>query len=968
MLPLSSFSFSRRRTRSRVATRLFCTPLSSTGSPRRGSGGWSGLLPGLMLLLIAGVCIIGAASPAAAQTVAGRVVDDTGEALIGVNVTIQDTFIGTTTDSDGAFALRADFDEGPQTVVFTFVGFETETRTLEAPRQDLRVALTPTVYRSDEVIVAASRAEQRILETPVTVDRISTAQLETAPVTELLASLESLQGVDVSRSSLLFSSLSTRGFNSAKSERLIQLVDYVDYVSPTLSIYPGNIAGPPKIDVASIDIIHGANSALYGANAFNGVVLMNTKNAFSHPGLQLNLRGGNREFVDVSGRFARAFSNRVAVKVVGRYLRADEFIAANQAAHPQSVVPDNNPAGDARGFDAVNRYGEVNLSQNADLAPVLSSFGVDVSQNQIFTPGFREEDLAPDDFQAGMWQINPTLSALLTEDLKATYAFRYAQGNGIYQSSNRYAFDDFAFNLHSLELLGQNWTVRGYRTDDSPGDTFDMNLLGSFMNQQPYRTGGAPSPVEQALLDQGAIAPGATPYAGAYAAVYGAAYAQARQQGASETDAFAAAREAAATVYPSIGEDRFTDVRSATLDLPASGASPTFDSDSQLYHVEGQYDWSFSVADVSVGANYRRFRLTSNGTLFSDGENASPLQPDGTRDVRDEIINEEAGGYLRVQRGFFDDRWNLSAVGRVDAFKNFDTRFSPRVTSVVTLGENREHNLRASVSQAYRSPAQLDQYIYLDIGPILLQGNVDDGFFGLNPFAAKPLEQQLADGDQFRVAPLELEKMTSVEVGYKGVLFERVLADLSYYHSWYTDFIGTRRFVGKEDGTQITAADFSPDAAAPARLMQVWLNADENVRTQGLQVALEVPVVDALTLTGNYTWADISEGEAALKERINLGFNTPEHKFNIGARLAPIDRLTVTSNLRWVDSYLYEMPFSEGRIEQHYTLDAQISYAIPEFRSTLQVGGTNVTDRNNVSAFGAAPIGRMLYAGLSVRY
>ena len=116
--------------------------------------------------------MIGAASPAAAQTVAGRVVDDTGEALVGVNVTIQDTFIGTTTDSDGAFALRADFDEGPQTVVFTFVGFETETRTLEAPRQDLRVALTPTVYRSDEVIVAASRAEQRILETPVTVDRI----------------------------------------------------------------------------------------------------------------------------------------------------------------------------------------------------------------------------------------------------------------------------------------------------------------------------------------------------------------------------------------------------------------------------------------------------------------------------------------------------------------------------------------------------------------------------------------------------------------------------------------------------------------------------------------------------------------------------------------------------------------------------------------------------------------------------
>jgi outer membrane receptor for ferrienterochelin and colicin len=421
-------------------------------------------------------------------------------------------------------------------------------------------------------------------------------------------------------------------------------------------------------------------------------------------------------------------------------------------------------------------------------------------------------------------------------------------------------------------------------------------------------------------------------------------------------------------VYPTAGEERFSDVRGATLGLPASGASPTFDSDSQLYHVEGQYEWSFPVADVSVGANYRRFRLTSNGTLFSDGENASPLQPDGTRDVRDEIINEEAGGYLRVQRGFFDDRWKLSAVGRVDAFKNFDTRFSPRVTSVVTLGENREHNFRASVSQAYRSPAQLDQYIYLDIGPILLQGNVDGGFSGLDPFASKPLPQQLADGEQFRIAPLELEKMTSVEFGYKAVLFERVLADLSYYHSWYTDFIGTRRFVGKEDGTEITPADFSPGAVAPARLMQVWLNADEEVRTQGIGVSLEVPVVDALTLTGNYTWSSITEGEAALKERINLGFNTPEHKFNVGARGEVFDHFTYNTNLRWVDSYLYEMPFSEGEIESHYTVDAQLGYTIPQFRSTIQIGGTNLTDQDNVTAFGAAPMGRLLYAGISIRY
>ena len=919
----------------------------------------------LIIVLWAAAVLAGSAG---AQSVSGRVLDDTGEPIPGVNVTVEGTFLGTTTDTQGRFALQVRFGDGSQTILFSFVGYESTSRTLDGPTDNLTVALTPTIFRADEVIVAASRTDERLLETPVTVDKVSAMALERAPVTELMASLQSLKGVDVSRSSLLISSLSTRGFNSAKSERLIQLVDYVDYVSPTLSIYPGNIAGPPEIDIESIDVIHGANSALYGANAFNGVVLLNTKNPFSHQGLALDLRGGSRELVDVSGRFAHALTDRIAVKLVGRYMSANEFIARNFTAHPQKVVPGNNAAGDPRGFDAINRYGEINLSSNASTAPILAQFGIDPQTHRIFTPGFQEAELAPTDFRAGMWQINPTLSALLADDLKLTYTFRYAQGNGIYQSSNRYVFDDFTLNMHAAELLADRWSVRAYRTDDSPGDTFDINLLGSFMNQQAYQTGASPSAVEQGLLAQGAIQPGVTPYAGVYAAVYGAAYASARAQGATEAQAFAAAREAAGSVYPTVGEERFAAARSATLGLPASGASPTFESDSQLYHVEGQYEFNLPFVEASVGANYRRFRLTSNGTLFSDGANASPLQPDGSRAVRDEIINQEGGGYLRLEKGLLNDRWTLSAVGRVDAFENFDTRFSPRLTSVLSLGDDRQHNLRASFAQAFRSPAQLDQYIYLDIGPILLQGNVGDGFFGLDPFSSKPLPDQLADGEQFRIAPLALEKMNSVEVGYKGVLFERVLADVSYYRSWYTDFIGTRRFVGKEDGTTITPTDFAPSAVAPARLMQVWLNADEEVRTQGLQLSLEIPIVDALTFTGNYTWADISEEEAALKERINLGFNTPEHKFNVGLNGEPVRHLTYSANLRWVDSYLYEMPFSEGQIDRHYTIDAQLGYTIPEFRTTIKVGGTNLTDRENVTAFGAASMGRMLYAGLSVRY
>lgn len=908
-----------------------------------------------------------------AQRVSGTVTDTEGESLPGVNVSVQGSFIGTTTDVEGRFSLQVPFEDGPRTLVFSFVGFETTTRELSEPTTDLNVTMQVGVFKADEVIISASRTDERVLETPVTVEKVSALQLEQTPMTELFSSLQAFKGVDVSRSSFLISSLSTRGFNSAKSERLIQLVDYVDYVSPSLSIYPGNIGGPPEVDLESIDIIHGANSALYGANAFNGVVLLNTKDPFQYQGLTIDARGGSRNLYDASGRYAQRLGSRFAFKVVGRYLEADEFIARNYAAQPTSVVPSNNPAGDPRGSDLVNRYGETDvLNASTQIAPGVT-LGMLGLEGRVYTPGFTEAGLATNDFKARAWQISPSVSALVTDEIKATYTFRYSEGNGIYQSSNRYAFDGINFNTHSLELLGPKWTVRAYRSGDDAGDTYDMNFLGTFMNAQPYQPGDQVTPLQQAV-SQG-FAPG-TNYGTAYARIWASAFAQARQSGASVQDAYQAGADAAQFVMPSAGENRFNEARSATLNLPATGVSPTFRTNSQIYHAEGQYEIDLPAQiEMSVGASYRTYRLSSEGTLFADGETASPLRPDGTRAVRDGISNYEGGGYVRLQRAFADDRLKLSGVVRVDAFKNFDPSLSPRISGVYSIDENRNHNVRASYAQAFRSPAQLDQYIYLDIGPILLKGNVGDGYRGLDPFSQTPIAQQLA-GDQLQIDPLTLEKMNSFEVGYKGVIADRLFADASYYRSRYTDFIGTRRFIGKEDGSRITPQDLPSSFGGPAsdtdpfraRLMQVWLNSDETVTTQGMQIGLELRIARALSVLGNYTYSHIEDGGASLREEINLGFNTPEHKFNFGISGEPIRNVTYSTNLRWVDDYLYEMPFSEGRIDSHATVDAQLGYTFEDLRTTIRAGGTNLFDADNVTAYGAAPMGRILYAGLTVRY
>ncbi len=268
-----------------------------------------------------------------------------------------------------------------------------------------------------------------------------------------------------------------------------------------------------------------------------------------------------------------------------------------------------------------------------------------------------------------------------------------------------------------------------------------------------------------------------------------------------------------------------------------------------------------------------------------------------------------------------------------------------------------EHNVRASVSQAYRSPAQLDQFIYLDIGPILLVGNTSGGF------EASSINPATFGQPQDRIAPLRLEQMNSFEVGYKGLIGGKLLVDLNYYRSLYDDFIGTRRFLGREDGTAPNPAEFNnPAFAAQAnrsRVIQTWLNAEQEVTTQGAQVAFEYALDRRAILAANYTWSDIEEVDDLI-----LGFNTPRHKANFGVSGQITDALAYGTNVRITDTYEYTMPFAEGFIEGHAVWDAQLSYGFPNFGVTLLAGATNLTNSRNITAFGSAPMERIVYAGL----
>ena len=323
-----------------------------------------------------------------------------------------------------------------------------------------------------------------------------------------------------------------------------------------------------------------------------------------------------------------------------------------------------------------------------------------------------------------------------------------------------------------------------------------------------------------------------------------------------------------------------------------------------------------------------------------------------------------------VKCGVWQNRLKLAAAGRFDRFRNFSSRFSPRVSAVLTLGDNRQHNFRLNYAQAFRQPAQLDQFIYLDFGTLLVKGNMENGYQGLNAVSALPNGQ--ANPDFLKPITLKKiapEQMNTWEIGYKGQLIKGLYVDLSYYRSLYNNFIGTLRFYGREDGIAPTGVplpaatgDFDKPTTdrTRGRLIQTWANADRQVQTQGFVASVEYFQSKKLNLNANYTWSHINEADVP---GLILGFNTPTHKFNVGVNGEPIKNLSYALNYRHNSVYTYFMHIDEGYINAFGVVDGQVSYRLPKIKSSLRLGGTNLVNANAVQVYGAASIGRVVYVG-----
>ncbi len=231
-------------------------------------------MKGKIIVLILWLCGLQVSLWASPIAVRGRVLDDAGSPLAGAHVRVASQGRVAETDQDGYFRLEVSA-RGPLRVQVSYVGFQTETFVLEVGSrgEEQVLRLTPDVAALQQVVVTATRTPKTLKEVPVVTRLITSADIRKADATNVQDLLtEELPGLEFGYAMSQETSLTMNGLGGnsvlflVDGERLAgETMNNVDYNRLSLD------------NVGRIEIVKGAASALYGANAVAGVVNVITR-------------------------------------------------------------------------------------------------------------------------------------------------------------------------------------------------------------------------------------------------------------------------------------------------------------------------------------------------------------------------------------------------------------------------------------------------------------------------------------------------------------------------------------------------------------------------------------------------------------------------------------------------------------------------------------------------------------------
>ncbi len=211
-----------------------------------------------------------------AVKITGKVTDETGTGMPGVNVIVKGTSNGTTTDSEGAYALNLTSDQAAGALVFSFIGYTTQEQLIDN-RSAINVSMVSDVSELSEVVVVGYGTQEK-RDVTSSISSVTGEAITKIPTSNAMDAMKGqIAGVDILQNGGRPGEAPTiriRGRRSltATNDPLF-VIDGIPMTAGIESINDFSTA-----DIASVEVLKDAASqAVYGSRGSNGVILITTK-------------------------------------------------------------------------------------------------------------------------------------------------------------------------------------------------------------------------------------------------------------------------------------------------------------------------------------------------------------------------------------------------------------------------------------------------------------------------------------------------------------------------------------------------------------------------------------------------------------------------------------------------------------------------------------------------------------------
>lgn len=838
-------------------------------------------------------------SPLAGQvgTVRGTVTRAAdGGPVAGALVTVVGFELQATTRADGRYTLDR-VPDGARTVRVRALGFAPAERavTVAAGRAvGLDFALEASaVLLGDILIASASRAPERVVEAPAAVSTVDRETARDLSVTgQAPQALANLPGVDAAQSGLNDYNVNARGVNSSLTRRVLVLQDGRDLAVAFLGSQEWNALTMPLDDMARIEMVRGPGSALYGANAYSGVVSLTTPTAREAVGTRITVAGGGLE----------GFRNDVA--------------------------------------------------------------GGSVALDREFGPSFRADLRHASVFGAGRYGIKVTGGYELSETWDRS---RTSGDGGDLRREYAEATDQpVPATIEAVPLFGQDLdpaTRAAVGDPDRPSNAFGSARFDYYLDDGTVATAEAGG----ALVQNGVIVTGI---------------------GRVQVDralrpwgrlAWAGQNVHVMAWYS--GRNALDPQRSLASGLP-------IEDKSHIVHGEVQYNRPLPDANARIvlGGSARNYWVNTENTLM--------LPQD------DDRSDAYYSGYGQLE---FDLSPRVRVVGavRYDEGDLFAGQISPKGAIVVQPRDG--HAVRFTVNRAFQTPNHVEFFLRVaagqpadftlleqglrasPLGPVL--AGVPEGELFTNS-AAVPV---LAMGNR----NLDVEHVTSLELGYKAQLGDRVFVTVDGYYSRYTNFVtdllpgvnpafapwtapdevpavfqDTLEAIVRNQlraaGQPVAAAGLTRLADGTTAIVVSYTNAGE-ADAWGAELGGGVQLTDELELHGSVSLFDFELDTATVAAGDQVFPNTPSNKGTVGIAYRGRQGLEATVTGRFVDGYQWAAGVFQGRIPASETFDVTLGYQVSPMLRVHAVA-TNVFDQQRFHIYGGSIVGRRVLAAVTASF